>query len=116
MDRLFEQAQTSLGGPLTDEGKRTLHAAFTGFVSSSPELTARYINDPTIVQDFWKAFNSSFIDPARRMASATVANRAGTALPQDTPGGAPRATPGPKLESLDERVAAGWALYNQPKT
>lgn len=116
MDRLFDHAATSLGSPLTEEGKQTLHSAFTGFVASSPEMTARYANDPTIVQDFWKAFTSSFIDPARRSASATVAGRANVALPQDTPGGVPRATPAPKFDNLDDRAAAGWALFNQPKT
>ena len=116
MDRLFEQASTALGGPLTDQAKRTLHAAFTGYVSSSPELEERYAHDPTIVQDFMKAFQASFIDPARRVAAATVTGRAATILPQDTPGGAPRSSPVPQLKDLDERAAAGWALYNQPKT
>lgn len=113
MNKLFDHAAGSLGAPLTDEGKRALHSSFVGFVQSSPEMTARYANDPTIVEDFWKAFTSNFIDPARRVASATVAGRAAVALPQDSPGGAPRATPGPKLNSLDERADAAWALYQQ---
>lgn len=115
MNRLFESAQTNLGAPLTDEGRRVLHSAFTGFVSSSPEMTARYANDPTIVEDFVKAFTSSFIDPARRAASANVTGRAAVALPQDTPSGVPRGTPAPQLGNLDERAAAAWALYNSNK-
>lgn len=113
MDRLFTHAAESLGTPLTDEGKRQLHASFTGFVQSSPELQERYANDPTIVEDFWKAFTSSFIDPVRRTASAGVVGRAGAsaALPQDTPSGAPRSTPPPQASTLDERVALGWAQY-----
>lgn len=111
MDRLFEHASKELGSPLTDEGKRALHSAFTGFVSSSPATTERYANDPTLVEEFWKVFASSFISPARRAASATVAGRATSALPQDTPGGAPRATPAPKLDGLDERTAAAWTQY-----
>ena len=112
MDRLFTTAQESLGGPLTEEGKRQLHASFVGFVQSSPEMQARYANDPTLVQDFWKQFTSSFIDPVRRSAQATVAGRAPGALPQDTPAGIPR-QPGPQPRDLDERMSTGWALYNQ---
>lgn len=115
IDRLFAQAEASLGSPLTEEGKKQLHASFTGFVSSSPELTARYANDPSIVNDFWKQFTSSFIDPVRRTASAGVLNRAPGALPQDSPSGAPRVSPGPQPQSLDERVSLGWSLYNQNK-
>ena len=112
MDKLFQHAQESLGSPLTDEGKRQLHASFVGFVQSSPDLQARYANDPTLVQDFWKQFTSSFIDPVRRTAQATVAGRAPQNLPQDTPAGVPRAAV-PQPGNLDDRVAAGWALYNQ---
>jgi len=115
MDRLFSHASESLGSPLTDEGKRALHSAFTGYVSSSPELTARYANDPTLIDEFWRAFTSSFIDPARRAASATVATRTTAAIPQDTPGGAPRLPVPPKPANLDERMAQGWAQYEQTK-
>ncbi len=115
MDRLFSHAEKSLGSPLNDEGKRQLHASFTGFVQASPEMTSRYANDPSIVEEFWKQFTSSFIDPVRRSASAGVLNRAPGALPQDSPSGAPRVSPGPQPQSLDERVALGWNLYNQNK-
>lgn len=115
MDRLFTHAQDSLGAPLTDEGKRQLHSSFTGWIQSSPELTARYASDPSIVEDFWKQFTSSFIDPVRRTAAAGVAARVPGALPQDSPSGAPRSTPAPSGGTLDERVAAGWAQYNQGK-
>jgi hypothetical protein len=113
MDSLFKHAQDTVGTPLTDEAKRVLHSSFVGFVQSSPELTARYANDPTIVEDFWKAFSSSFIDPSRRAATATVAGRAAQSLPQDTPSGAPRAAAGPQPANLDERAASAWALYQQ---
>lgn len=115
MDRLFQQAQESLGAPLTDEGKRQLHAAFTGFVQSSPELSARYASDPSLVQDFWRQFTSSFIDPVRRTAASAVVNRAPGALPQDSPSGAPRLGNPPQLGSLDDRVASAWATYEQTK-
>ena len=116
MDRLFAHASEAVGGTLTDEAKRVLHSSFTGFVQSSPELTERYANDPTLVEDFWKAFSSNFIDPARRAATTSVAGRAlGINTPQDTPGGAPRATPAPQHGNLDERSAAAWATYNTLK-
>lgn len=118
MDKLFTHAATSLGAPLTDEGKRALHSAFTGFVQSSPELTERYSNDPTLVEDFWRAFSSSFIDPVRRTATAQVVGRAanGMGLPQDTPSGAPRATPAPSNLSLDDRASNAWIQYQQSNT
>ena len=117
MDRLFAHASESSGGPLTDEAKRVLHASFTGFVQSSPELTERYANDPTLVEDFWKVFSSSFVDPARRAVTATVAGRAalGATIPQDTPGGVPRATPAPQHANLDERAANAWTQYQSTK-
>jgi hypothetical protein len=113
MDRLFSLADSSLGSPLTEEGKRQLHNSFVGFVQSSPELTARYANDPSIVEDFWKGFTSSFVDPARRASSANVQQRVGAVarLPQDSPSGAPQTTPAPKLNGLDERALAAWAEF-----
>lgn len=114
MDRLFSQAETSLGGPLTEEGKRQLHASFTGFVSSSPELSARYASDPTIVEDFWRQFTASFIDPARRSAAAQTVGRLPGAIPQDSPGMA-RVAPGPQPQNLDERATQAWDMYNKSK-
>lgn len=113
MDRLFKLAGDSLGGPLTDEGKRQLHSSFVGFVQSSPELANRYASDPSIVDDFWKQFTSSFIEPTRRTASAGVVQRAGLSarLPQDSPSGVPQVGQAPKLNGLDERAAAAWAEF-----
>lgn len=116
MDRLFSQAQESLGAPLTEEGKRQLHASFVGFVQSSPELTSRYSNDPSIVEDFWKQFTANFVEPARRIHAVATAGRAPGAIPQDLPGGAPRVGAAPTAQNLDERVAQGWQMYNQSKT
>jgi hypothetical protein len=115
LDRLYDHASTSLGSPLSDEGKRQLRQSFVGFVQSSPEMTERYASDPTIVEDFWKQFTSNFIDPVRRASTATVAGRAAqvATLPQDRPGGAPQTSQAPKLNGLDERVAAGWADFQQ---
>lgn len=113
MDRLFSLASESLGAPLTDEGKRQLHSSFVGFVQSSPELTARYAQDPTIVEDFWKSFTSAFVDPARRASSAQVATRAAAvaSLPVNSPSGAPQTTPAPKPSGLDERAALAWTEF-----
>lgn len=115
MDRLFNLASGSLGAPLTDEGKRQLHSSFVGFIQSSPELTDRYATDPTVVEDFWKTFTSSFVDPARRASAGNVANRAalGANLPQDAPSGSPQVVGAPKPKDLDERTALAWAEYQQ---
>lgn len=114
MDRVFTKTAEALGGSLTDEGKKQLHNAFVGYVQSSPELTNRYPNDPSVVEEFVKAFTSNFIDPVRRATSATVQGRAATSLPQDTPSGAPRAAGAPALTgSLDDRANAAWNLYQQ---
>lgn len=113
MDRLFEKASSSLGAPLTEEGKRHLHASFVGFVQQSPEMTARYTSDPSIVDEFWNTFTSTFIDPARRVASANVADRAANVarLPNNAPSGAPQTTPVPKPSGVDERAALAWQQY-----
>lgn len=113
MDRLYKLAGDSLGAPLNDNGKHLLHTSFVGFLQSSPELTQRYASDPSIVEDFWKQYSSSFIDPVRRASSAGIAQRAGQVarLPQDTPAGVPQAGGAPKFGGLDDRVAAGWAEY-----
>jgi len=90
-----------------------LHSNFVGFVQSSPELTARYSSDPKLIEDFWKAFSSGFIDPVRRASTAQVVNRAPGALPQDTPAGAPRVAGPPQAKDLDERAANAWLQYQQ---
>lgn len=114
MDRLYEAASQSLGGPLSEEGRRALHASFSGYVASSPELTQRYMEDPTLVQEFWQQFESNFIGPVRRSVGATA--QAQTAqvrtLPQDSPSGAPIPSAGPaQPKNLDERTAMAWASY-----
>ena len=115
VDRLFGIAEESLGSPLNDEAKRQLFTSFTGFVQSSPEMSERYANDPTIVEDFWRAFTSSFIDPVRRNAVTNTVARAPQGLPQDAPGGVPRVTPVPKPANLDERAANAWTQFQLSK-
>lgn len=113
MDRLYEKASSSLGAPLTEEGKHALHASFIGYVQGSPDLLNRYTNDPTLIDEFWRAFTSNFIDPARRAATATVVDRTGAVLPKDAPSGAPRVMPAPAPANLDERGTNAWAQYQQ---
>lgn len=117
MDRLFSLASETFGGPITDDAKRSLHSAFVGAIQNNPEMAERYANDPTVVNDFWKAFSSNFIDPVRRSASAAVVGRAnaGMNLPQDTPSGAPRVGAQPGPQSMDERANAAWAMFEQSK-
>ena len=115
MDRIYSQAAETLGSPLSDEGKRALHAAFTGWVQASPEYAQRYVDDPTLVDEFWKTLSSTLVDPARRAATAQVATRVPGPLPQDTPGGVPSPGPAPKPANMDERIGQMWAGYNANK-
>jgi len=108
-NQLFSVAEKSLGSPLTEEGKQQLHSYFVGYIQSNPGMEERYVKDPALVGDFWKAFQSSFIDPARRAATTSAVGRVPTGLPQDTPSGTPQAAPVPKLTSLDARADAAWA-------
>ncbi len=111
MNRLFEKASESYGQALSDGAKRQLHAAFTGYVSSSPELTARYTNDPTLVDEFWDNFTSSFVNPARRTVNASAEQRAAAPLPSNGPSGSPQLQQPQRPENMDQRAAQGWAAY-----
>jgi hypothetical protein len=113
MERLFSAAETTLGSPLNEEGKRAVHNAFVGYVSQSPEMTARYAEDPTIVEEFWRMLSSTLIDPVRRVAAAGVQSRVPNAIPQDSPSGLPRPTPAPQPKDMDERAQLGFARFQQ---
>ena len=117
MDRLFSLASESLGGTLTDEAKRNLHSSFIGFIQSSPEMADRYAQDPSIVEEFWNAFSSSFIDPVRRATTVGAVQRATGAgvLPRDTSAGIPSPAAPPKPKGLDERAAMAWTQFNLEK-
>ena len=113
VNKLESLAAETFGGPLNDEGKRVLISNFSGWVNSSPELRQRFENDPSTVEDYWRSYTSNFVDPIRRASTVQAAGRAQTSmgLPQDSPGGAPRATPTPKPTSLDERTDQAWASF-----
>jgi hypothetical protein len=113
LDRLFTNASETLGAPLTDGGKRQLHAAFVGYLNNDPEAQERYASDPSIVDEFWKAFSSNLIDPVRRSSTAQTIERVPQGLPLDAPSGAPRATPAPQPANLDERVNMAWTQFNK---
>ena len=115
MDRLFDKAQATLGAPLNDKAKEALHTAFMGYVGSSQEMLLRYANDPTLVDEFWNSFASSFIEPVRRVAATAVAERAAVPVPRDSGSTGVRVTPAPPLQNMDERAAAAWAQYQQIK-
>ena len=112
VDSLYSKMAEAYGGQLSDDAKKHLYTSFVGYVQSSPENEARYGQDPSIVDDFVKAFTSNFIDPARRAASAQVVNRAPFGLPQDNPSGAVPASRPAQMNGLDERSNAAWTLFN----
>jgi chromosome segregation ATPase len=112
VDSLYSVAEESLKTPLSPEARHQLYASFVGYIQANPELEERYKTDAKgLVKDFWKAFSASFIDPYRRADAVAAANRVPAGLPQDTPGGAPQATPAPQFKSLDERAKAAWSTY-----
>jgi len=112
LDRIFKNAEEALGSPLTEEGRRALHAAFAGYIQSNPEYQQRYVDDPTVVDEFWKTLSSTLVDPARRASAVAVASRVPGALPQDTPAGAPPPSPpAPKPSGLDERAKLAYQMF-----
>lgn len=112
LDRVYKSAETSLGSPLTEDGKKALHAAFVGWVQSNPEYQQRYVDDPGLVDEFWKTLSSTLVDPVRRATAAATAVRAPGALPQDTPAGVPVTTPpAPRPGSLDERAKLAFQMF-----
>lgn len=115
MDKLFKTASDSYGQALTDPQKRYLAASFVGWAQSDPELVDRYQSDPSLIDEFWKEFSSSFIEPARRVATTAATGRVAQNLPQDTPAGAVRtsASPVEPPKDLDARVDNAWQAFKQ---
>lgn len=113
MESIYSRVGDALGQPLSDAGKRVLHNAFSGWVASSPELSARYTQDPSMVDEFVQDYIATFIDPVRRGATAQVQQQVGQprTFPQDAPSGVPQVTPTPQPRSLDDRAANAWTLY-----
>jgi hypothetical protein len=114
LDSLFTKFSEGLGTPLTDAGKQQLHSYFVGWIQADPERQERYQSDPSIVDDFYKAFSSNLIDPVRRSATAQVVDRVPQGIPQDSPS-APRTSAPAQPASLDERMNMAWAQYNKPR-
>ncbi len=115
MGRLEALASESLGGNLSEAGKRNLQANFVGYLQSNPEAAQRYSYDPTVVTDFWKEFTSHFIEPVKRTSAAQTLARAPQGLPQDAPSGN-AITGGPaKPKDLDDRVGKAWDAFNATK-
>lgn len=117
MDKLYKAAEGTYGNALTDGQRNYLKAAFVGWASNDPDLAARYQTDPSLIEEFWREFSSSFIEPARRQATANVATRVPANLPQDNPSGALRTSPVPEQDkSLDGTVDRAWATFKQLRT
>lgn len=111
INKLFSLAESDYGQPLSDGQKSMLYRQFVGLLSSDPNLANAYANDPTFVDQYWREFSSGFVEPARRLSAAAAQGRAGTPVPQDTPGGVPRTAPTPKPADLDERISSAWDGY-----
>lgn len=112
VSQLFEMAEKDIGTPLTEQGKARLHSALVGYVQSSPEAQVAYARDPNFVAEFWKAWSSDFIEPVRRVSSASAQGRAGQPVVQDIPGQI-RTQPAQQPGNIDERLSMGWNSYQQ---
>lgn len=115
MDDLFKTASEAYGQPLSDPQKRYLAASFVGWAQSDPELVERYQSDPSLVNEFWKEFSSSFVEPARRIQATSAVDRVARNVPQDTPSGnnlRPSNAPD-EPKDLDGKVDKAWQTFKQ---
>jgi hypothetical protein len=116
MDTLFKQAETDLGAPLNQTAKGILHGSLVSWLQADPARAARYETDPSIVNDFWKEYQSSLIEPSRRSVAAGVAGRAAAVatLPQNpVSGGVPTSQPAALPKGLDDKANLAWARFQQ---
>ncbi len=111
LDKLYSLATTDLGGSLSDSGRDNLRANFVGWLQSNPEAAQRYAYDPPVVNEFWKAFTSHFIEPIRRTQASQTVARVPNGLPQDAPSGNSITGGAVKPKNLDERGDAAWATF-----
>lgn len=112
MDRLYKAAEGTYGTPLSEDAKRSLGMSFIGYLQNDPEAYARYQQDPSIVEEYWKAFSDRFVDPVRRSAMVNTAGRIPQGLPLDTPSGAIAPMGGQvKPQTEDERMAQALSVY-----
>lgn len=111
MDRLYKAAEGTYGQSLSDEAKRQLGSSFVGYLQSNPDAYERYQQDPSIVEDYWKAFSERFIDPVRRNSTVQTLNRIPQGLPQDNPSGNLAVTQPVKPANQDERLARALEVY-----
>lgn len=113
LNQLYAKAEETYGRPVGPMGKETLRASLIAYLNSDSERADRYNNgDPTIVNDFWKAYSSELIDPIRRTATASVVDRVPQGLPQDSPS-VPRTSAPSQPANLDERVNMAWSQFNK---
>jgi hypothetical protein len=91
LTQLDQQMSDVIGGQLTPFAQQILHNAFGAWVASDPQIGARYTRqDPKLIGDFIKEYQSGILDPFRRKITTAQAPQQERArrLPQQGGGGA----------------------------
>lgn len=113
---LSERVSDAIGGDLSDRQRARLNDSFITFLQRDIEraeregtesvLLRRYnAGDQKLLDDFAKEFAEDWFEPARRKATAGIADRANRRVPNSRPG-SPVVTSGqkPVFKTLDERM------------
>jgi hypothetical protein len=75
-NRLDEKVQSLIGGELTPFARRTMQSAFAAYIQSDQDLAVRYAGqDPKLLDDFLKEYQTGFLDPYRRTITTQQAPR-----------------------------------------
>lgn len=107
----IHQVVASEYGDLTDSQKRRINAAYLYENQSNQEFHARHnAGDPTLIEEFAKAWIDDMVEPIRRKTAASEASRF-----RPVPGGRDRSTPikGEKPKEGKDMLAAHFRNTRQ---
>lgn len=73
---LQAQASKIFGPELDPFARRAIETGFIDWIENDPEAKRRYLaTDPTLVEDYWKQYESRVLDPVRRKATVPAVER-----------------------------------------
>lgn len=121
LQTLTEKMQETLGGDLSPFARRQLAHGFAAWIQSDDTLGERYaMQDPTLIAEYIKEYQTGVLDPFRRKATAPVLQHDARLrrVPRQGAGGniggAPANKPKPGDPNYEDSVHdAGWAAFNQ---